>query len=109
MHGERRRAVRRLEPERSVGAVGVLVRDGVAEHRAEVPLVDHDQMVEALATQRADAALGDGVGLRGADGRNDCVDPAARRADDEVSAVARVAIPDERSGAVVSQKSVGIA
>ena len=49
-------------------AGGVVVREVPAQQTAEVPFVDHDDVVEAFPTNRADDALGEGIlpGRRGA-------------------------------------------
>ena len=43
--------------------VGIVVGDELAQNRAQVLLVQDDEVVEALAPQRPDDTLGHGVGL----------------------------------------------
>src|SRR2546426_7989565 len=73
----------------------IVVRDVLREDRPQVSLVEDDQMVEALATQRADQPLGDGVRLRRTDGRQDRLDGDAGSARDEGAAVTAVAVADQ--------------
>src|SRR4029077_6121407 len=42
-------------------AGGVVIREVPAQQTAEVPFVDHDDVVEAFPTNRADDALGEGI------------------------------------------------
>ena len=42
-------------------AGGVVVREVPAQPTAEVPFVDHDDVIEAFPTNRADDALGEGI------------------------------------------------
>src|SRR5947209_14609351 len=42
-------------------AGGVVVREVPAQQTAEVPFVDHDDVIEAFPTNRADDALGEGI------------------------------------------------
>ena len=57
--------------------------------------VDRDDMVETLAPERADDALGDGVGIRRVHRSQNRLDPEPSSACDEVSAIATVAVSDE--------------
>ncbi len=43
----------------------------------QVSLVHHDHVVEILAAERTDDPLGGGIGLGGAEGRQDRLDPNA--------------------------------
>ena len=51
--------LRELELQRLMRARGVVVADEFAEHMPQVPLVHDDEMVEALAPERAREPLGD--------------------------------------------------
>ena len=42
-------------------AGGVVVREVPAQHTSEMPFVDHDDVIEAFPTNRADNALGEGI------------------------------------------------
>lgn len=95
LFGNRPWAVRRLQPQRSMGSVAVVIVHVLPQDGAEMPLVDHDAMVEAFAPQRADTPFGDGVGLRSADGCENRPDPEAGGARDEVAAVTGVAVSDQ--------------
>ena len=56
--------LRGSQADRSRRAHHVVVPDVLAHHAAEMPLVDHNQMVEALAAERPNHAFGDGVRIR---------------------------------------------
>src|SRR5665647_130231 len=58
-------AVGRVENERAVRALGVVVRAVFVEDAQQMTLVQHDQVVQALAPQRPDHPHGDRVGVRG--------------------------------------------
>ena len=59
-----RRRPRRLQLQRAVRPVAVVVPDVLGQDRAQVPLVNRDDVVEAVAPEGADHPLGDGVGLK---------------------------------------------
>jgi len=61
----------------------------------QMPLVERDQVIEALATERPDHALGDRVGVRGVHRRQDRVDAKAQRLRDEADPVATVPISNQ--------------
>ena len=84
--------------ERLVRSHVVVVRDVLAQHRPQMPLVHEDQVVETLAPERFDNTLGDGVRLRRADRREDRLDPDPSRFADEVAAIRAVAVPDQIAG-----------
>lgn len=44
--------------------VAVVVSGELGQHPVQVALIDHDQMIEALGTNRPDDPLGNRVGLR---------------------------------------------
>jgi hypothetical protein len=73
-----------------------------AKHASEVVFVEHDEEIEALAANRADDALGEGIlpgrARCGEDlGNAQALDPAL-----EISAVAGIAIAEQVGGAVSS-------
>ena len=55
--------IRRLQPERPVWAMGVVVLDIDPQHLLEVAAADNQQPVQALGPHRADPAFGVGVGV----------------------------------------------
>jgi hypothetical protein len=55
--------IRRLQSERPVGTVVVVVGDVAPEHLLKVPAADDEQPVKALGPHRPDPALGVGVGV----------------------------------------------
>ena len=73
----------------------IVVESVLGQDRAQVALVEDDQMVEALAAQRADQALGDRVRLGRVHRREDRLDADPGSARDEGAAVAAVAIADQ--------------
>ena len=73
----------------------VVVLDVLTKHPPEMLFVDRDDMVETLAPERADDALGDGVGIRRVHRSQNRLDPEPSSACDEVSAIATVAVSDE--------------
>jgi hypothetical protein len=52
---------RRVTAERHVGAVGVVVRDVLAQDSTQMVLAEHDQVVDNLATRGAHPSLGEPV------------------------------------------------
>ena len=70
----------------------VVVLDVLTKHPPEMLFVDRDDMVETLAPERADDALGDGVGIRRVHRSQNRLDPDPSSACDEVSALATVAV-----------------
>ena len=73
----------------------VVVLDVLTKHPPQMPFVDGDDVIEALAPERADDALGDGVGVRRAHRSQNRLDPDPWSACDEVPAIATVAVSDE--------------
>ena len=73
----------------------VVVLDILTKHPPPLPFVDGDDVIEALAPERADDALGDGVGIRRAHRSENRLDPEPSSACDEVPAIATVAVSDE--------------
>ena len=93
--GPDKRSVGRLEVERAMGARRVVVRGVLRQQRPQVPFVDDYQMVETLASQRSDEALGDRVRLRCLHRRQDGLDGDPGGARDEGGTVATVTVPEE--------------
>lgn len=93
-----RHGLRRLQVQAPMRAMGVVVGDVLAEHRAEVALVQDDEVVQALPPQRADHALGDRVGTGRPDRREEGRDAQGRSPFPEVAAVDGVAIPQQVAG-----------
>ena len=75
----------------------VVVSDVLSQDPAEVLFAEHDDVVGALASERADYPLDDGVRLRCAHGSLDGLDPDLRRPRREVAAVAAVPIANEEA------------
>ena len=73
----------------------VVVLDVLTRHPPQMPFVDGDDVIEALAPERPDHPLGDGVGVRCAHRSQNRLDPDPSSACDEVSAIATVAVSDE--------------
>ena len=73
----------------------VVVLDVLTKHPPQMPVVDGDNVIEALAPERADDALGDSVGVRRAHRSQNRLDPDPSSACDEVPAIATVAVSDE--------------
>ena len=68
------RGHRRPLAEALVRACGVEVADVLGDHAVQMPVVEHQDMVEALATQRAEKAFADGVHVGRAHRRADYPD-----------------------------------
>ena len=73
----------------------VVVLDVLTKHPPQMPFVDGDDVIEALAPERPDHPLGDGVGVRRAHRSQNRLDPEPSSASDEVPAIATVAVSDE--------------
>ena len=73
----------------------VVVLDVLTKHPPRLPFVDGDDVIEALAPERPDHPLGDGVGVRRAQRSQNRLDPDPSSACDEVPAIATVAVSDE--------------
>ena len=73
----------------------VVVLDVLTKHPPPLPFVDGDDVIEALAPERPDHPLGDGVGVRRAPRSQNRLDPDPSSACDEVPAIATVAVSDE--------------
>jgi len=78
-----------------VRAVRVVVLDELAQHYREMVWSGDQQVIEALAAQRADPALGDRVGPRRTDRRSDGADAGAAEHDVEGSGELAVPATDE--------------
>ena len=73
----------------------VVVLDVLTKHPPPMPFVDGDDVIEALAPERPDHPLGDGVGVRRAHRSQNRLDPDPSSACDEVPAIATVAVSDQ--------------
>ena len=72
----------------------VVVLDVLTKHPPEMRFVDGDDVIEALAPERADDPLGDGDGVRRAHRSENRLDPDPSSACDEVPAIATVAVSE---------------
>ena len=70
----------------------VVVGHEFAQDRREVPLVEHDQVVQALSTERPDHPLNDRVRTRRSNGCGDGIDTDASGTPVEVAAIDRIPI-----------------
>src|SRR5688500_11768989 len=82
-----RRRERGLQRQRSVWSLRVVDAGELGQDRAQVRLVDYDDMVQALAAQRADEPLGDRVRAGRPDRGEHGLDAESPGAADEVAAV----------------------
>ena len=73
----------------------VVVLDVLTKQPPPMPFVDGDDVIAALAPERPDHPLGDGVGVRRAQRSQNRLDPDPSSACDEVPAIATVAVSDE--------------
>ena len=73
----------------------VVVLNVLTKHPPPLPFVDGDDVIEALAPERPDHPLGDGVGVRRAQRSQNRLDPDPSSACDEVPAIATVAVSAE--------------
>jgi hypothetical protein len=94
----------RLQSERPVGPVAVVLSDVLGQDRAQVPLVNGDDVVDALPPQGADHALGHGIGSGRPDWREHDLDAERLGSLAEVSAVDRVSIADELPGSAAPRR-----
>lgn len=77
--------------------VAIVVSGELGQHRVQVALIDHDQMIEALGTNRPDDPLGNRVGLRRPGRCPHASDRQARQPAVEVTAIDGVAVVDEET------------
>jgi hypothetical protein len=91
--------------EREVRASLVVVREVPSQDVAQVPFAKDEHMIQALASDRADEALRQGVLPRALRCRQDFIDPDALHALPEDVTVDRVAIAEEMEGAEASGKA----
>lgn len=85
----------RLQGQASERTFGVVVSDELTEHGPQRLLVQDDEVVEALAPERADDPFRNGVRPRRADGRQERFDAEHFGSPTEVSSVAADTITDE--------------
>ena len=76
----------------------VVVLDVLTKHPPQMPFVDGDDVIEALAPERPDHPLGDGVGVRRAHRSQNRLDPDPSSACDEVSAIAEAVAQTHEEG-----------
>ena len=62
---------RRMEIERAVEPGLVVVSDELLDEPPQVPFIERNEVIKALAAQGTDPAFSDGVRLRGSDWRQD--------------------------------------
>ena len=72
--------------------------DVLTKHPPQMPFVDGDDVIEALAPERPDHLLGDGVGVRHAHRSQNRLDPDPSSASDEVAAVAEAVAQTHEEG-----------
>src|SRR5712691_2624492 len=96
--------VRCILVEREVSSGAVIIREVACPDAAQVPLAQHEDMVQTLAPDRADEPFHEGILPRTLGGREDFANVHALYAGPEPVAVAVVAIPEEY-GAVSSGKA----
>src|SRR5262245_1496729 len=84
--------IRRILVEREMRSCTVIIREVRGENALQMPLAENDDMLEALAPDRADEPLGERVLPRAVRGREDFTDAHALRALAERVAVDAVAI-----------------
>ena len=87
--------LRRLQSERSVRPFLVVRADELGQYRRQVPLVEHDQVIQALAAKCAHHAFDDRVRTRCSNGRGDAVDTDAPSALAKIAAVDHVPIAQQ--------------
>src|SRR5258708_39095753 len=63
--------------ERLMRAGGVVVREVTAQQTSEMPVVDHDDLIEAFPSNRPDDALREGILPAGSRGNADLAHPQA--------------------------------
>jgi hypothetical protein len=98
--------IRRILVEREMSASSVIVRDVRGQSASQMPLAENDDMVQTLAPNRTDQALGERILPRASGSREDLVDPHALHALTEGVPVDRVAIAEEISGGGVVGEAV---
>ena len=70
-----------------MGPIAVVVAAELRQHRAEVPLAEHDEVIQTFPPEGADDPLGDRVRLGGMDRREHGLDAQPARPLPEVAAV----------------------
>src|SRR5438876_9739870 len=87
--------LRRLQSERPMRLLLVVVLHELGQHGPKMLLVDDDEMVKTLSAQGPDHSLRDGVGLWRVDRRGDCADANTQSAVPKIAAIDGVPIVDE--------------
>src|SRR5437588_1007420 len=85
----------RLQPERAMRTLLVVVRDEFPKHRQQVALVEDDHVVETLSPEYADDAFDDRVRTRRSNGCSDGIDTDPSGLLVEVGAIDRVPIAEQ--------------
>ena len=75
-------------------ALRVVVGDELAQNRVQMPLIQDDDVIEALAPQGADDSLGDSIRARGSDRSEQGCSPERLGTPDKLRAVGAVTVPD---------------
>ena len=76
----------------------IVVREVPAQQASEMPFVDHDDVIEAFASNRSDDALGEGILPGRPGGDEDLAHPQAFHAPDEDVAVDSIPITEQVRG-----------
>ena len=76
----------------------VVIADELPQYRMQVPLVHHDDVVEALGAEGSHDSLGDRVRPRRSDRGPDAGDPELGQARVEITSVDGIAVVDEVAG-----------
>jgi hypothetical protein len=89
---------RALEAQAAVWPVAVVILGELGQHGPEVPLVEHDQVVEALRPDGPHHPLRDGIGVGRLGRRPDADDPEVFGSGAKVGAVDGISVVDEIPG-----------
>ena len=85
----------KLQAERAVGPIRVVIGDALAPEGTQVPLVEDNDVVEALAPQGSDHPLGHRVRARGSDRSKQGCGPEHLGTPGKLRAVDAVTVPDK--------------
>jgi hypothetical protein len=78
--------------------VPVVVADKLRQHRPQVTLVEHDQVIETFSSQCSDDTFGDRVRTWRSNGRRDGIDADMLGSSSEVATVHSVPITEQMTG-----------
>src|SRR6059036_111293 len=98
--------VRRILVEREMRASPVIVGEVAGQNAAQMPLAKDDDMLQALASHRANESLREGILPRAVRGREDFLDPHALHSVPKLFAVDLVAVAQEIGGRGVVRKGI---